>query len=145
MNKRISHGIKNQLTTIVIFSGSRSTCSATFGSSLTQLFDLRNRLIDKCHTKMHYAQDSTGITTLVFLVYMRDNCTPVPAGIVSKNSTCNKLAGSLLIRDGTGMFIYFILRDFKRSCVIYRIKIQLPSVKALIPNFTYMYWLIQRI
>ena len=47
-NKCISHGIKNQPTTIVTLSGSqqRSTCSKTFGSLLPQCFDLGYHLID---------------------------------------------------------------------------------------------------
>ena len=87
-NKCIIAWIQNESTTVVILRAGgaspaalhrwRSIGVASSGS------DRRNRLITYLYAIMHYAQYRAGITTLVFLVWFRDNFVLAPVPGVSK-------------------------------------------------------------
>ena len=109
MNKCISHwGYKNQLTITVILSGNQQ-CSTGSATCYPQCFDLGNRLIDGSETRLHYAQESTGITA--HTPHERQLLVSGRRLRVQKWSTHNNVVSSFLIQDGTGMFLHqFFIR-----------------------------------
>ena len=98
-----SLGIKNQLTITVILSGNQQ-CSTGSATCYPQCFDLGNRLIDGSETRLHYAQESTGITA--HTPHERQLLVSGRRLRVQKWSTHNNEVSSFLIQDGTGMFLH---------------------------------------